>query len=106
MPNASPSAIPIAEETWLRRRTNMLTATVGSEIVMMDPASDRYLGLDDIGADIWARLESFCTFGQLLDGLAETYDAERAVIAEDVRAFLVKMIAENLIEFDPAGTSG
>jgi len=70
------------------RRSGLLAAAVREETVMMDIESGRYYGLDDIGSEIWRRLESPCTFGALVDGLVIDFDAERAVIAEDVRKLL------------------
>jgi hypothetical protein len=67
---------------------------------MMDARSGRYVGLDDIGSVIWQRLETPCTFGQLVDGLVADYEAERAVIAADVRALLADMAAHGVVRFD------
>ena len=90
----------ISEETLIRRTASVLTAEVDKQIVMMDIESGRYLGLDDIGSVIWQRLETPHTFGKLVDSLVEDYDAERAVIAQDVRELLKEMAAQSVVSFD------
>jgi hypothetical protein len=91
------TVLPIGDATLIHRTNTVLTAAVGQEIVMMDIESGRYLGLDDIGSAIWQRLETPCTFGALVDGLVVEYDADRTVIAEDVRKLLSEMAAHKVV---------
>jgi hypothetical protein len=87
----------IGGDTLITRTTSVLTAEVRDEIVMMDVDSGRYLGLDDIGGDIWRRLEAPRTFAQLLDGLLADYDAERGVIETDLKVLLADMARHKLV---------
>jgi Coenzyme PQQ synthesis protein D (PqqD) len=93
-------SVPIGEATLIRRTASVLTAEVDKQIVMMDIESGRYLGLDDIGGVIWQRLETPRTFGELVDGLVADYDADRSVIADDVRKLLLDMAAHDVVAFD------
>jgi imidazolonepropionase-like amidohydrolase len=93
-------SVPIDETTLIHRTASVLTAEVDKQIVMMDIESGRYLGLDDIGSVIWQRLETPRTFGDLVDSLVEDYDAERAVIAQDVRELLKEMATQGIVGFD------
>ena len=88
---------PIEDETLISRSTAFLVASIHDEVLMMDVERDCYYGLDDIGSDIWRRLESPCRFGAIADGLAADYDADRAVIAEDVRRLLTDMAAHGVV---------
>jgi hypothetical protein len=90
----------ISEDTVIHRTASVLTAEVDKQIVMMDIESGRYLGLDDIGSVIWKRLETPRTLGDLVDSLVEDYDAERAVIAQDVRELLKEMATQGIVGFD------
>ncbi len=89
-------------KTLVRKRASIFEATMAQEVVMIDSATGRYLSLDDIGSDIWRRLDVPCTFANLVEALADDYEADRTVIAEDLRVFLAKMIANDLIELDPS----
>jgi Coenzyme PQQ synthesis protein D (PqqD) len=90
----------IGEETLIHRSESVLTAAVDKETIMMDVSSGRYVGLDDIASVIWQRLESPRTFGDLVDSLVEDYEAERAVIAQDVHELLKEMVAQGVVGFD------
>lgn len=88
---------PIDDGTLISRSTELLVAPVRDELLMMDIDRDCYYGLDDIGSDIWRRLESPCRFGALIDGLAADYAAEHAVIAADLRPLLADMAARGMV---------
>ena len=93
-----PDAVPsIAAATVISRNPGVLTAEVDNEIVMMSIEQGRYFGLDDIGSDIWNRIEPPCSFATLIDWLTTDYDADRATIAADVRALLGRMAAQDVV---------
>jgi hypothetical protein len=87
----------IADMTVISRSPAVLTAEVSGEIVMMSIERGSYFGLDDIGSDIWKRIEQPCTFAALIDGLASAYDADRVTIAADVRLLLDRMAAQDVV---------
>jgi hypothetical protein len=87
----------IAGTTVLSRSPSVVTADVEGEIMMMSIVHGRYWNLDDVGTDIWKRIEPPCTFDALVDALAAEYDAERATIAADVQALLQRMLAEDVV---------
>ena len=82
MPDQSSSqhAGAIADAAIVSRSPSVLTAEVDGEIVMMNIEQGRYLGLDEIGSDIWKRIEPPCSFATLIDGLAADYEADRSTI--------------------------
>src|SRR2546426_413693 len=87
----------IADATVISRSPSVLTAEVDGEIVMMSIEQGRYFGLDDIGSDIWNRIEPPCSFAALIDRLVADYDADRATIATDVHALLGRMAAQDVV---------
>ena len=88
----------IDDDTLIARSGSLLVAKVHDETVMMDIPSGRYYGLDDIGSDIWKRLESPRQFGELVDALAAEFDAEHATIAGDVRKLLTIMATHGVVK--------
>src|SRR6202035_807589 len=94
----STDALPaIADMTMISRSPSVLAAEVDGEIVMMSIEQGRYFGLDDIGSDIWKRIESPCSFAALVDGLTAIYGADRATITTDVRLLLERMAAQDVV---------
>jgi coenzyme PQQ synthesis protein D (PqqD) len=90
----------ITELTRISRNPAVLTAEVDAEIVMMSIEKGQYFGLDDIGSDIWRRIDPPCLFGDLTDRLAADYDVDRATIAADVRQLLDQMVEHNVVTLD------
>lgn len=88
----------ISDSTVISRSPSVLAATVQDEIVMMSIDRGSYFGLDDIGSDIWQRIEPPCSFGALIDALAADYEADRATIATDVRVLLDRMAAQDVVK--------
>ena len=68
--NAAEKTGQIGETTMISRSPSVVTAEVDGEIVMMSIEQGRYFGLDDVGSDIWRRIEPPCSFATLIDGLA------------------------------------
>jgi hypothetical protein len=91
-------AAPVAEATRIARSPSVLAAEVDGEIVMMSIEKGSYFGLDDIGSDIWRRIDPPCSFVELIDRLAGDYAAEREIIAADVRALLLRMAAQDVVK--------
>ena len=87
----------IAELTVISRSPAVLAAEVDGEIVMMSIEQGRYFGLDDIGSDIWKRIEQPCSFSVLVDALAADYDADRGTISADVTALLRRMAEQDVV---------
>lgn len=80
------------------RSVQCLSTEVGDETVLMSVESGCYGGLDDIGSDIWRRLEKPVSVAELCDGLAAEYEADRATIEADVLAFLHGLLQKQMIE--------
>jgi hypothetical protein len=99
-PDSADATSRIADSTIISRSPSVLTAEVDGEVVMMSIEQGQYFGLDDIGSDIWKRLDSPCAFADLIDRLAADYDADRASIAADVRALLESMAARDVVRLD------
>jgi hypothetical protein len=87
----------IADMTVISRSPSLLSAEVDGEVVMMSIEQGRYFGLDDIGSDIWHRIEPPCSFAELIDGLVADYDADRATITADVQTLLGRMVEQDVV---------
>jgi len=96
-PDNADATSRIADSTIISRSPSVVTAEIDGEVVMMSIEQGQYFGLDDIGSDIWKRLEPPCAFAVLIERLAADYDADRASIAADVRALLERMAAHDVV---------
>jgi len=99
MPDESTSRLggAIVDATIVSRSPSVLTAEVDGEIVMISIEQGRYFGLNDIGSDIWKRIEPPCSFATLIEGLAADYEADRATIRTDVQNLLGHMVEHDVV---------
>ncbi|HEY0836221.1 MAG TPA: PqqD family protein [Azospirillum sp.] len=93
-----PDAPSIDRSARVHRVANVLSAEVDGEAVLMSIEKGFYFGLDDIGSDVWRRLEEPVGVAALAAALAEDYDGDPAVIEHDVLALLSDMAANGLVE--------
>jgi hypothetical protein len=87
----------ITDATIVSRSPSVLSTEVNGGIVMMSVERGRYFGLDDIGSDIWKRIEPPCSFATLIEGLVTDYEANRATIVADVQALLGRMVEQDIV---------
>jgi hypothetical protein len=87
----------ITDTTRFSRNPLIITSEVDGDVVMMSIEKGLYFGLDEIGSDIWQRLESPRSFEELVDGLATSYAGDRFQIAQDLRQLLAAMIARDVL---------
>ena len=91
------AGVAVRDATVISRNPSVLSAEVDGEVVMMSIEQGRYFGLDDIGSDIWKRLDTPRSFAELINRLASDYDADQATIAADVRDLLSRMAEQNVV---------
>lgn len=82
----------------VKRSDAILSARIGQDLVLMNPASGAYCGLDAIAAEIWERLAEPTTVRALCESLVIDYDAETGAIERDVLALLNGMAEQHLVE--------
>ena len=80
-------------------RRDFLAADVGNKHVLMNVDKGVYIGLDDVGKDIWGRLEEPQTIAMLCERLQTAYAvADRALFEGDVTEFIARLRLHGLVE--------
>lgn len=90
--------LPFDAQTPMCKAPNHLAIEVDGDVMLMSESLERYLGLDDIGSDIWRRLERPQTVTELCAGLAQDYDGERETIERDVAGLLTALHGYGLLK--------
>ncbi len=80
------------------RKSDLLTAEVNGEIVLMSVQDGLYFGLNAIGSDIWRRLETPVQVAALCAALTADYQGQASVIERDVLDLLETLATKHLIE--------
>jgi hypothetical protein len=74
------------------------TASGEGQATVLDLERQRYYGLDEVGATIWAMVHERLTFEQIVDRLSDQYDAPRAQLEADASRFLNGLRDRRLVE--------
>lgn len=87
----------ITRSAVVTRSTDLVTAPVGDDLVMMDVDSGTFFALDDIGSFVWGRLTGPTVVADLLADVQERYEVAPEQCEVDVLALLVRMHDSRLI---------
>ena len=71
---------------------------LGGEAVLLDLASQRYFGLDEVGLAIWKCLEEGLSPHAVVDALLLEFAVERPRLEQDVEQFLGRLETAGLVE--------
>lgn len=69
----------------------------GTEMVLLEFGRGEYFGLDELGAEIWRRLEAGDSLRTIADAVVQRYDVELEVALRDIMALVTSMAAHSLI---------
>jgi coenzyme PQQ synthesis protein D (PqqD) len=93
------SGVPtLSLESIVVRRAEPMTAPVDGELVMLDPRTSTYYGLDAIGHRIWDLLEEPQPVSALCEALQAEFDVPADTCRSDVLAFLERLEGAGLLE--------
>ncbi|TCD13404.1 pyrroloquinoline quinone biosynthesis peptide chaperone PqqD [Oricola cellulosilytica] len=96
--NERKASLNMASRPRLARGVRMREDKVRGRTVLLAP--ERTVALDETGIAILNQLDGKSTLRQVIDTLAETYDAPADVIEKDVVAFLDDLGARRFLEFE------
>lgn len=91
--------------TIIRKQGNWMAAVVGNELLMMSPAHENYIGLNEVGARIWSLLDSPVTIEDICARLADEFDVGPDVARSETEAFLADLLKHDAIAFDHTETA-
>ena len=76
-------------------------AEVRGTMILLNADQGKYIGLDEIGTEIWKRTESAIGVDALCSELLDKFDTELETVRRDVLKFLNEMHALGLIDILP-----
>ncbi len=91
---------PLTQQIFVRK-SDLTSAPMGEELVMMDVDKGKYLGLNPVAAIIWSKLDKPTTVAELVKLLCEEYDVDAVRCQQDVEAFIQQLLAHDLLSMQP-----
>ena len=92
----------IGEDTVIARSPNQVTCEMLNELLILQTASGRYYGLNELGSRAWALLEQPRRMAEIRDALLAEYEVDRETCTRDLVSLFEKLASKQLIEVDPA----
>ena len=94
----------IAESATLVVAPDVLSSELGSEHVLLNLTDGTYYGLDEVGGEIWKRLQAPTTIAEICRALVDLFDVEPMRCRQDVETLLADLLAHGLIQIQGAAT--
>lgn len=93
-----PPAIVLTLESKVRVSSRVYAREFGGEIVLLDFGIGEYFGLDEIGAEVWRRLQNGESLHEIADRIVEGYDVSQEVAEGDLLALVTEMCGRSLLQ--------
>jgi len=95
----------IGEDTIIARSSSQVTCQMLNELLILQTASGRYYGLNELGSRAWSLLEKPRRLGEIRDALLGEYDVDRETCTRDLVGLFEKLAEKQLIEVTPAASA-
>jgi hypothetical protein len=79
-------------------RADVLVRELRGESVLLDLASERYFGLDEVGTGMWRALTGSASVEEALNVLLEEYDVRPVQLRDDIAAFVDTLSRAGLVD--------
>ena len=86
----------------VRRQDHWIIATVGDEIVMMCERSEKYIGLNKVGARIWSLIETPRTVDDICELLIRRFKVAPEICRSEVQSFLQELEQNGAVVLAPS----
>lgn len=88
----------ITIDSKIKKSKDLLISIVDDEAVILGIESGKYIGLNQIGTDIWAKLDKPVVVSELIGDLVKIYDQDLETVQNHVLEFLNTLYEKSLIE--------
>jgi hypothetical protein len=78
--------------------SQVMTRTVGEEVVVLNLVTGTYFGLDPVGARIWKLMADGKTLGEICDRILEEYEVTREELERDTLRLADELNGQGLIQ--------
>ena len=80
-----------------KNEEKFLSSDLGDEMVMMNLENGNYIGLNDVGRDIWEHIDGQASIAEMITKIVEEYDVSEEECAKDILEYLNEMHTKGLV---------
>ncbi len=81
----------------LQLKSGLLVQDVDEELIILDPTSDAYFGLNEVGLCIFKALKRNANTDEIIGEIVETFEVEKATAKRDVFVFIDELVKSGLL---------
>lgn len=96
----------ITLETIFQPSTGVASRVLDGEAVLVHPGKGEVKVLNELGAEIWKRLDGLHSVGEIVDELLDAYAVDRADLERDVLGFMETLCARDLVAIRAPDAAG
>jgi hypothetical protein len=89
--------MPAIAQTVFCRKPEMISASLGPELAVLDLAGGSYLGFNATASHVWRLLQDRLTIDQICGAMIAEFDVEPALCGAEVQSLLNRLLAAGLI---------
>jgi hypothetical protein len=89
--------MPLTFDSIVVRTGGLMSTPLGEEIVILNPARDNYVGLDEVGRRVWDLLSVPNDVRSLCGKVTTEFHGDPKQIEEEILAFLNELAADGLV---------
>lgn len=86
------------DEQRIKASNDVVSRVVDGEAVLLDLASGKYFGLNEVGSRVWEHVDEPITVGALVERLLAEFDVDAITLRRDVHELLADLTTKGLIE--------
>jgi Coenzyme PQQ synthesis protein D (PqqD) len=92
------SASRLSDSAVVVAARDLLATEFSREFVILNLTDGVYYGLEEVGARMWALLQSPVTVRAICDALVSEYDVEPARCTQDIQSLLRELVSRGLVD--------
>lgn len=94
----NPTTHPITLASTVTQHPDLMSESMGKEVVMMVLEKSAYYSLDETGGEIWGMIAQPMTVAQICDRLSESFEVTPEQCQADVLNFLNEIYGQGLVQ--------
>lgn len=88
----------ITKNSVIERNPDMLASAIDDELVLLSVSNSKYYGMDDIGTEIWNKLDKATKVEDIVEQILAEYDIQKTKLENDIIEYLKELSKNNIIK--------
>jgi hypothetical protein len=83
-----------------KKNPEIIAKTVRGEMVLLNPVSGKYYGLNKVGCAFWEKIDGYRSLPQIIALLLEDFNVERERLTKDIEDLMKSLTENKLVTLD------